>query len=228
MIPAAGVGLRLAGSKPKQYLEIGGMSIIEHTLARLCACEAVKGIVVGIAQNDDFWEKLGFNHKKLLGTFHGGSARVITVLNGLSYLSNQAGADDWVMVHDAVRPCVTLADIDLLIGSAVQAKYGAILASPVIDTIKRVNAGGGIENTLNRDELMAAMTPQLFPYRILHKALRHAVDQNMLTTDESAAVELLGHKPLAVRGCRSNIKITTIEDLRIAEMIIGDQKPVNE
>ena len=223
MIPAAGVGRRMGNKQPKQYLQLKGRSILEHSLEKLFTSEAVAGVAVGIAAGDEYWEKLDIRNKKLLGAYVGGAERINTVLNGLDFLSKWAAADDWVMVHDAVRPCVSPGDINLLIEKALQSNRSAILASPVTDTVKRVNADSTIEDTVNRAELMVAMTPQLFPIKLLRKALCNALDQNILSTDESSAVEMLGEKPLAITGRRSNIKITTVEDLQMANVFIDNQ-----
>ena len=224
IIPAAGVGRRMAISQPKQYLQLEGKTILEHSLDKLSSCEAVAGVAVGIADNDAYWHKLEISHENLLGTYVGGAQRIHTVLKGLEYISKWAAKDDWVMVHDAVRPCVEVADIDLLIERAMQLKCSAILATPVIDTVKKLNQNGVIETTLNREELMLAATPQLFPIALLQRALELALAQNILSTDESAAVEMLGELPLAIATRRSNIKITTAEDLQIAGIFLAKNK----
>ena len=223
IIPAAGVGRRMARSQPKQYLKLKGKTIIEHSLRQISRCSAVSGIVVGIAEDDDYWDKFEIKNKKLLGVYKGGTQRIHTVLNGLDFLSEWAGEDDWVMVHDAVRPCVCVEDVNKLVKQAMQSNRSAILASPVIETVKKINSDDEIETTLNREHLMLAMTPQLFPIKLLQQALRCAIDKAILSTDESAAVELLGLQPLAITGQRSNIKITTAEDLQIADLFLTDQ-----
>ena len=222
VIPTAGIGRRMASTKPKQYLKLKGKTIIEHSLGQLSKCNAVSGIAVGIAESDSYWQKLNIKNKKFLGTYIGGSQRIHTVLNGLDYLSQWVGEQDWVMVHDAVRPCVRVEDIDLLVEHALRLNQSAILASPVIDTVKKINANAEIQTTLNRDVLMLAMTPQLFPFKLLQKALKSAIDKDIVSTDESAAVEILGLQPLAITGQRSNIKITTAEDLQIANLFLDD------
>lgn len=228
VIPAAGVGRRMGNSRPKQYLQLNGRSILEHSLEKLFTSKAVEGVAIGIAANDEYWGKLAIRNEKLLGSYVGGDERINTVLNGLRFLSKWAARDDWVMVHDAVRPCVSVKDINLLVDKAMQSNRSAILASPVIDTVKRLNSDGTIECTLNRDELILALTPQLFPYSLLQNALGSAVDRKIHSTDESAAVEMLGEKPLAVMGCRTNIKITTIEDLTLANILLGDRDCTNQ
>ena len=224
VIPAAGVGRRMAHSVPKQYLKVQGKTILEHSLDQLCRCEFVAGVAVGIAANDDYWDLLEIKNEKLLGSYLGGIERIHTVMKGLEFLSGWAAKEDWVMVHDAVRPCVALEDINRLVDQARRLNRSAILATPVIDTVKKVTTQGGIQATLNRDELMLAATPQLFPIARLKQALQSAVDRAILSTDESAAVEMLGDSPLVVRAERSNIKITTSEDLPIAEMILQNCK----
>ena len=223
-MPAAGVGKRMAQNLPKQYLRLDGKSIIEHSLSRLLNLDRVSGVVVGIAETDQYWSKLAVNHDKLLGIYSGGNERIHTVLKGLEYLSQWAQPEDWVMVHDAVRPCVSEVDITALIDRGLASKGGAILAARVVDTIKKVNTDGFIESTANRDELMLAMTPQLFPLNLLSRALRDALEKNKLATDEAGAVEEFGEQPVVVEGLRNNIKITTSEDLELARVVLKQQR----
>ena len=218
------MGKRMAQNLPKQYLKLNGKTIIEHSLVRLLNLDRVSGVVVGIAETDQFWSKLAVKHEKFLGIYTGGSERIHTVLKGLEYLSQWAQPEDWVMVHDAVRPCVSETDITALINNGLESKTGAILAARVVDTIKKVNPNGVIESTANRDEFMLAMTPQLFPIQLLTRALHSALGKNKLSTDESGAVEEIGRQPVVVEGQRNNIKITTSEDLELARVVLKQQK----
>lgn len=226
LVPAAGIGRRMASQQPKQYLKIHGKTILEHSLERLSRCDYVAGIAVGIAEQDTYWAELNITDQKLLGSYVGGVERIHTVVNGLDFISAWAAEGDWVMIHDAVRPCVRPEDINRLVEQALRFNRSAILATPVVDTVKKVNSQSFIQATLNRDELMLAATPQLFPLARLEQSLKAAIDQCVLSTDESAAVELLGESPLAVRTDRTNIKITTAEDLAVAELFLDRRKEV--
>lgn len=223
IIPAAGIGRRLGATTPKQYLKLMGKTILEHSLEKMLACDRLSGTVVGIAPDDVVWPALGIGHPRLLGAYPGGVERVNTVIHGLDFLSSRAAPADWVLVHDAVRPCVSPERIEALINRGLASDYGAILASRVVDTIKRVDANGRIGQTLDRRALMLATTPQLFPIRLLRQALDRAIEQQLEITDESSAIEALGRMPLAIEDRRDNIKITRAEDLDLARLILDQQ-----
>jgi 2-C-methyl-D-erythritol 4-phosphate cytidylyltransferase len=211
---------------PKQYLPLLGRPVILHTLERLCGYPRLRGVVVGIAPDDDQWRTLFVAHlKKLLGTFNGGSSRAQTVLNGLVALATHAARDDdWVMVHDAVRPCVRHADFDKLLAAAATSPDGALLGIPVADTTKRADPEGRVEETISRSGLWRALTPQMFRIKTLRSALEAMLAKKADVTDDSLAVERLGARPQLVEGFPDNIKITRPADLVLAEMFLKQQE----
>ncbi len=224
VVPAAGVGARMGGDVPKQYLPLAGRTVIEHTLARLCSHSAVEAVVVALSPADDRFEHLNTGCARPLYRAEGGAERCHSVLNALELLEGQAVEDDWVLVHDAARPCVREDDLQRLIDTAGAHPVGGLLAVPVRDTMKRADPDGVVTETVSREHLWHALTPQMFRYGALRGALRSALADGVLVTDEAAAMERLGHMPLLVAGHGDNIKITRPEDLSLAEFYIGQQK----
>ncbi len=220
LVPAAGAGSRFGGPVPKQYLALAGRPLIHHTLERLLRSDAL-GLVVVLAAADPHWAASGPPADPRLLTVTGGAERIDSVRAGLQRLADRALADDLVLVHDAVRPCITRADLQALLAAADH-PGGAVLAAPVADTLKRVS-GGVVVATEPRDGLWAAQTPQLFRYAMLCKALARAAGWAPPATDEAAAVEAAGHRPRVVAGRRDNIKITWPGDLALAEAILARQ-----
>jgi 2-C-methyl-D-erythritol 4-phosphate cytidylyltransferase len=216
VIPAAGSGRRMGAATPKQYLPLAGRTVIEHVLDRLAAHPRVAGIVVVLAEDDGWWPALGYRNAKLLPPAPGGATRAQSVANGLTALLGHARPEDWVLVHDAARPCVTRADLDALIAAAVD-DHGALLALPVHDTVKRADAAGRVTGTVDRRHLWRALTPQLAPIRILADALEQARAAGVEVTDEAMAMERAGFRPHLVAGGGENIKITVPADLALAE-----------
>lgn len=211
VIPAAGTGVRFGSDVPKQFLHIDGVSVLERSVAPFLACELVEKIVVVLNKKDsDYFSFLP--HEQIIVT-QGGSERMISVLNGLNALADFASNDDWVLVHDGVRPFLNINDINKLIKVVSEHSIGGILGVPVKDTIKKINESGEILSTVDREVLWHASTPQLFRYGLLKEALSKAVTENVIVTDESHALERLGKKPIIVQGCSKNTKITFIEDL---------------
>ena len=227
LVPAAGTGARMGAACPKQYLSLVGRPVIVHTLERLCACDAVQGVLVGVASHDEYWPALDQELRrldKLIGTFTGGAERAQTVLNGLRALARRAGPADWVLVHDAARPCVTCGDIDKLVAAMAGSTSGALLAVPVADTVKRVDAGYHVIETVPRTDLWRALTPQIFQIDLLTAALTQALAAGAKVTDEASAIEYMGGTPSVVPGRADNIKITLPEDLALAELFIKRQQ----
>ncbi|MFL6622326.1 MAG: 2-C-methyl-D-erythritol 4-phosphate cytidylyltransferase [Sulfurifustis sp.] len=224
IVPAAGVGARMQAAVPKQYLPLLGRPVILHTLQRLCSYAPVRGVLVGVAPEDAYWPQLPTETLgKLAGTFIGGAVRAKTVLNGLVALADHARADDWVMVHDAVRPCVRHTDLDKLVAACNASSHGALLAAPVTDTVKRADASGAVLETVARAGLWRALTPQMFRLKQLRDALASAETDGVEMTDESAAIERRGGRPRVVEGASDNIKITRPADLAAAELFLTQQ-----
>jgi 2-C-methyl-D-erythritol 4-phosphate cytidylyltransferase len=224
IIPAAGAGTRMQSDVPKQYLPLLGRPVIVHALERLCDYSRVQGVLVGIAPGDRYWAGLTIGTPgKFLGIFEGGAVRAQTVLNGLAALSAYARPDDWVMVHDAVRPCLRRADLDRLATAAFGCADGALLAAAVADTIKRGDAQGRVQETVSRVGLWRALTPQMFPLGKLRDALKAALARNEDVTDDSVAMERIGARPVLVEGHPDNIKITHPSDLALAELFLKRQ-----
>ncbi len=226
VVPAAGSGTRMRAHLPKQYLPLHGKTVIEHTLNRLCAHPAISGIVLALAENDQYWDSLGWICKKTCLRVAGGAERCHTVLNALDALETVASPQDWVLVHDAARPCVRSEDIDRLIGEVKSHPVGGLLGVPVRDTMKRSDSAGCVQATLDRNSLWHALTPQMFRFELLCSALRRALEKGTLVTDESMALELLGMAPRLVEGHADNIKITRSEDLALAEFFMREQERV--
>ena len=224
VIPAAGSGTRMQAEIPKQYLRVNGRCILEHTLEIFCSHPAITGVVVVLAATDEHWQALpGIVHAKVM-TAPGGAERFNSVLNGLRFLQQHADADDWVLVHDAVRPCLRHADIDLLLEKLQDHPVGGLLALPVRDTMKRANAAGEIVETVSRSGLWHALTPQMFRLAMLERAIERAIAESIPITDEAQAIELCGHRPLLVQGRGDNIKITQRDDLPLAELFLANKE----
>jgi len=224
IIPAAGVGTRMGTEVPKQYLPLYGKTILEHSLKHICGHDAIKGIVVVLAENDNRWNTLPLASNLKIHTTTGGIQRYHSVLNGLHYLNTLAQADDWVLVHDAARPCLRTDDLDKLLEAASGCPDGAILAVPVRDTMKRADPDNRISATVNRDQLWHALTPQIFRLSALRSALEKIIANNIAVTDEAQAMEITGVRPLLVEGHHDNIKITHQADLVLAEIYLAQQE----
>jgi 2-C-methyl-D-erythritol 4-phosphate cytidylyltransferase len=219
VIPAAGIGSRMQSDTAKQYLRFQGKTIIEHCLDRLLSHPQVDGAIVVLREDDRLWDELGYNSGKPVFTANGGLERHHSVYSGLTTLQYRLGNDAIVLVHDAVRPLVSHLDLSAVIDAARQHAAGAILASRVTDTLKRQTDNMEIASTLPRDLLWRALTPQVFHLQALLNALKQVIDQNLVITDDAQAIELMGHAPALVAGSADNFKITTREDLALAEMV---------
>jgi len=218
VIPASGIGQRMHGDRPKQYLPFCGKTIIEHTLDRLLDCPLVHGAILILRENDPYWPELNYVPSKPLHIAVGGLERQDSVINGLTMLTDIMD-DVNALVHDAVRPLVSQSDLTSLINAIENNESGAILASPLADTLKRQNQGGYSQETVDREGLWRALTPQLFNAELLLQALQKARRSNQVMTDDAAAMEALGYQPLLVEGSSENIKITRQDDLRLARLI---------
>ncbi|MGD8620000.1 MAG: 2-C-methyl-D-erythritol 4-phosphate cytidylyltransferase [Gammaproteobacteria bacterium] len=217
IVPAAGSGRRMAAALPKQYLRLGDRTVLEHTLDTLLAVEALAGVVLVVAPDDGDWAALRPRYAgQHLDVVNGGAERCHSVLNGLDALDGKAAAGDWVLVHDAARPCVRRDDIRALMTGVDADSDGGLLGVPVADTMKRVAADGRVAETVDRGGLWHALTPQMFRLEPLRAALRQAIATHSPVTDEASAMELAGYRPLMVQGHRDNIKITLPADLKLA------------
>lgn len=214
VVPAAGKGLRAGGDLPKQYLPLAGATVIQHTLNRLSLLR-VEALVVPVAAADERAQRLAYREPSLLRFVAGGAERADSVRAGLEALAAQARDDDWVLVHDVARPCVRLADIENLLARIATHPAGGLLANRVRDTMKR-GRGDAVAETVPRENLWHALTPQVFRYGLLRRALREAKARGIAVSDEAQAVELAGERPLLVEGARDNLKITWPEDLQLA------------
>ncbi len=218
VIPAAGVGRRMAGDVPKQYLPIADRTVIEWSISPFIARNDIAGVMVALAPDDARFTALAIAKDKRVRTTVGGIDRADSVLNGLAALD--ADENDWVLVHDAARPCITASDLSQLIAELGGDSVGGLLACPVTDTLKSADASRRIDATVPRDKLWRALTPQMFRYGVLHRALTAAVANRFVVTDEASAVESLGLRPKLVLGRGDNIKITVPEDLAYADYLL--------
>lgn len=222
LIPAAGSGQRMASSLPKQYLSLAGSTVAEQTLSRLLPFQQLSQFVVVTAASDLWWPQLDLAHDQRIRSVVGGETRAQSVLSGLAALKESAGEQDWVLVHDMARPCVRLADIEKLIAEC--GPEGAILATPITDTVKRATASEQILATVPRQQLWRALTPQLFPLNALFDALQSALAAGVEITDEASAMERVGVQPKLVLGHTDNIKITLSADLPLAAFYLQQQQ----
>jgi len=222
VIPASGVGKRMGSELPKQYLTLHNKTLLQHTIERMLAHPRIVGVVVAVAEYDNRWQDFEESFDDQVTWVTGGAERCHSVLNALHALSHIAGQDDWALVHDAARPCLRADDIDRLIDEASDS-VGGILAAPVSDTMKRASHDGLIDETVNREGLWRALTPQMFRINFLINAIEHAMTQNFPITDEASAVESLGHRPRLVAGHSDNIKITIPQDLELAHLYLQTQ-----
>ncbi len=222
VIPAAGVGKRMGVDKPKQYISVNDKTIIEHTINCFIEREEIEGIVIAISKSDEFWPDMEIaKHDKII-TVPGGDERYQSVFNGLQALKNKAEDDDWVLVHDAARPCLNQSAIDRLMINCRSHDVGGILAMPCRDTMKRANESGEIIDTVEREYLWHAQTPQMFKYGKLKSAIEKVLDENIVVTDEAMAMEMAGYKPLLVQGHQENIKVTHKDDLQYLKLYLNE------
>jgi 2-C-methyl-D-erythritol 4-phosphate cytidylyltransferase len=212
IVPAAGIGLRMQSNVPKQYLPLKGKTILEYSLHTLLNYPLFKKCVLVLHKEDKYWPLLHLNHPKLI-LVTGGSERYQSVFNGLLALESYVQQEDWIVVHDAVRPFLKTSDIDQLIKEIGDHPLGGLLGCPLKNTIKRVDDEQRVLETLDRRTLWHALTPQMFRYHWLFKALHSAIAKQHCITDEAHAIELLGQHPKIIKGRSDNIKITDPCDL---------------
>ncbi|WPU23900.1 2-C-methyl-D-erythritol 4-phosphate cytidylyltransferase [Cedecea neteri] len=213
VVPAAGIGSRMQTECPKQYLHIGDKTILEHAVASLMAHPRVGQVIVALSPNDTYFSSLPLATHPRVTAVTGGKQRADSVLAGLQAVD---GAQ-WVLVHDAARPCLHRDDLENLLAITATSKVGGILAAPVRDTMKRGEPGKGlIAHTVDREDLWHALTPQLFPLELLRSCLLRALDEGATITDEASALEYCGFHPELINARADNIKVTRPEDLALA------------
>ena len=214
LIPAAGVGARMLADRPKQYLQLAGKSILEHTLDCFLDHPQLRGLVVSLSVDDAYWPTLPYARNERIQRADGGSERADSVLNGLIRLAELgAGENDWVLVHDAARPNLSRYDLDLLLAELADDDVGGLLAVPARDTLKRAGSDGRVQETVDRSVIWQAYTPQMFRLGNLHRVLADALVSGVRVTDEASAIEWSGQAPRLIEGRADNLKITRPEDL---------------
>ena len=214
VIPAAGVGARMAADRPKQYLQLGGRTILEHSLGCFLDHPRLKGLVVSLAIDDPYWPTLACATDPRIQRADGGSERSGSVLNALLQLNALGASDeDWVLVHDAARPNLSRDDLDKLLAELADDPVGGLLAVPACDTLKRVDKHGRVVDTIDRSLIWQAYTPQMFRLGALHRALADSLVADAVITDEASAMEWSGQAPRLIEGRSDNIKVTRPEDL---------------
>jgi 2-C-methyl-D-erythritol 4-phosphate cytidylyltransferase len=223
IVPAAGIGKRFGGDIPKQYALIEDKSVLEITLQKLLSWQHTQGIIVAIGEQDNYWSKLDIARDPRVVSVIGGYSRIESVHNALEYLTDKLAGEQLVLVHDSVRPCISLLDLDHLLEQvSSRDAVGGLLAYPVADTLKQSRSDNSVVATISRTHMWQAATPQIFPLALLRDALAQS-QQDESITDEASSIEKLGHTPLIVEGDKRNIKITTAQDLQLATYILHSQ-----
>ena len=228
VVPGAGTGRRMGASLPKQYLSLAGQTIAQRTLSQLVTADLFSKIIIALADDDHYFLDLPIAESAQIETVKGGASRAASVVNGLHALADYAAADDWVLVHDIARPLITVEAMNKLVNAVGPQDVAAILAARIHDTVKRSDIDDStaevvpiVESTLDRRRLWLAQTPQMVRYGLLVEALTQAEKQQQEVTDEASAVEFLGQSVLLVENTQQNIKITTADDLRLAEYYLS-------
>ncbi|MDE2263871.1 MAG: 2-C-methyl-D-erythritol 4-phosphate cytidylyltransferase [Gammaproteobacteria bacterium] len=219
VMPAAGVGRRFGADRPKQYAPLCGRTVIEWALAPFLADPRCAGTVVALGADDPYWPSIA---PATVLVAPGGQERSHSVRNGLAVLSDRAKPDDWVLVHDAARPCLPRQDLERLLADLAAHPVGGLLATPAADTLKRADGARHVQQTVDRAGLWRALTPQMFRYGRLCEALDRAHAAGRTPTDEAQAIEWLGDAPRLIEGAAANLKITSAADLAIAAALLKD------
>jgi len=213
----------MRSTTPKQYLTLGEKSVLELTIEHLLAEPRINSVTTCIAAGDTHWSTLPIREHSRVRVTQGGLSRAHSVLNGLSSISDVARNDDWVIVHDAARPCLSSKTLTQFIDTLADHPVGGLLAVPARDTLKQVRVEGAltyVESTVDRANIWQAQTPQMFRFGLLQTALAKALKEGAAITDEASAIEWAGHDVVVVEGEQTNLKITTRDDLIIAEAIL--------
>ena len=222
LVPAAGNGARFGSQIPKQYLELAGRPMIHHSVAALCLCGQIDRVWVILSPGDEWWGGYDWSvlEPKLRVLFCGGATRAESVSNGLHAIADVVSDEDWVLVHDAARPCLSQAMLDALCEELRDDPVGGLLAVPLADTLKRADAARRVVATESREGLWQAQTPQMFRYGLLSRSLAG----NFAVTDEASALEAAGYQPRLVKADATNFKVTFPADLRLAELVLQGRK----
>ncbi len=220
IIPGAGMGSRFAHHQPKQYVKVVEKTILEHSIDCFLSQPWVKKIIMVLAENDTVFSQLPIAQHPKIVRVPGGLQRHISVNNALTYLKNQAAPDDWVLVHDAVRPCLHAEDLLRLVQTVSHSPVGGILAMPAQDTLKLV-VESHIQHTIPRAQIWHAQTPQMFRLAPLIAAMQHCEQSGFTVTDEASAIEQSGHQPIVVEAHFPNPKLTTFKDLAYIEGLLS-------
>ena len=230
IIPAAGTSQRMSHAvgeqTPKQYLPLGTTTVIEASLSCFLKHPKICGIIVTLNENDQHWDNIDLTGNEKIHTVVGGNTRTESVQNAVSYLDNMpVKGNDFILVHDAARPCLRFGDLETLIAELKEEKVGGILAAPVSDTLKLADVHNQdsylVTKTLDRSNIWRAFTPQMFRVKYLKKALNHCEKNSIPVTDEASAIEILDLPVKLIQGHSDNIKITHQEDLQLAEVILN-------
>jgi 2-C-methyl-D-erythritol 4-phosphate cytidylyltransferase len=221
VVAAAGRGERFGHGQPKQYARLGGRAVLSWSLGALLEESSIAAVVVALAPGDRRFARLAEARSPRVRSCEGGARRELSVANALRALESEARDTDWVLVHDAARPCLRRSDVRALIDAVADDPVGGLLAVPLGDTLKAAADDGRCDRTVPREGLWRALTPQMFRYGVLRRALALCIDRERSVTDEAAAVELLGLRPRLVRGRGDNLKVTHREDLVLAGAILG-------
>ena len=224
-MPAAGLGRRFAGDRPKQYAALGARPVIAHVISKLAAVRGLAGIVAAVAPADPWWREVAEGFDAPVVRVDGGAERRDSVANALEYLRSVAADDDLVMVHDAVRPCVTVADVERVVAAARRHIHGAVLAAPVCDTLKRAGPEGSIADTVDRSRLWRAFTPPGLPSGPPARRAQERDGARPCSDRRSAGDGVRRRPPAPRRGLAGNIKITRPEDLALARALLGTEEP---
>jgi 2-C-methyl-D-erythritol 4-phosphate cytidylyltransferase len=221
VVPAAGRGERFGGRLPKQYLPLLGRPVLSWSLGALLAERSIHGVVVALAAGDRRFARLPEARDPRVRTCRGGARRELSVANALESLAGVARETDWVLVHDAARPCLARAELRALFAAVGDDPVGGLLAVPVGDTLKAAGRDGRAERTVSREGLWRALTPQMFRYGVLRRALALSIERERTVTDEASAVEALGLRPRLVAGGPGNVKITLPGDRALAAAVLA-------
>lgn len=224
VMPAAGTGRRFADALPKQYAPLNDRTVIEWALSSFLSDARCAGIAVALAAGDRWWPRIA-ERLPAVTVATGGAHRSQSVRQALAVLSRHLSAEDWVLVHDAARPCLSPEDRDQLTARCSAHAVGGLLAAPLSDTLKQAAGDGTATQTIDRTGVWRALTPQMFRYGRLCAALDQALTVGRFPTDEAQALEWLGERPLLVEGSPANIKITQAQDLLVAAALLKARSP---